>query len=760
MSRLWLARVVVLVSLLAGGPPPTTAARAPAEAAEMIRAQLVRAQLAWRDDPARAATLLAEAQATYDDQLAGPLARDAAAPHARVVAGFAAAQQALPAADATGFAAARATIWTALLAGAAAVVEQALRRGEGGTAQDWLGLREFRRTTGTALPGTDATLALADLRAGAIGPDEAGAIVRADLLDAYQSRLDVVLGDLAAQQAADYAPRRAEATALAAGYFLILAPAYGEQRGAAARAAAEQAFTRLAAAGVSGADLPAALAAVQEMLRGFRAAPLTVAQQQTRAGQLLGFLALVPIEYERGVRDGRITVDLEVQEAISFHEGAAAAFNDLHYLLIARDADKAAQVAADLLTLQQQLAAPSGRMVAPSEIRGRVERITALLREIMPPAWLRLETAGFDIISRLLDQIEIAVGRSQYDGAAAARLDAYVTWETSLKGRLLLFAPDHVAPIEDLLQAGDDAQPGLVTLLGARAGAGPLQAMRIQLDQALTAARARLADEPDTAQQILRPAGVVWGAGLLPVLLLVALAVGLRRAAGGREARALGLGALGGLLVTAAWALAPPALLTTGVRYAEPLRAGAALLVSGLLLGVLVWFFRRLQRGAESVAAPPGRSFPVAAGLALLGLLVVLSRGVDLLLLLQPLLHDPDPGATWIGTALGLGGAVLTGGVVAAALARRAFGTLRWLVATLGGAALGVLAGESAHLLGAVGVLPLHALDGVAPPAWLRLWLGIHPTWEGVVAQLAAVLLAAGIYRWAMRGQAHPQLPA
>ena len=61
---------------------------------------------------------------------------------------------------------------------------------------------------------------------------------------------------------------------------------------------------------------------MEDRLNNFRAAPLSPAEQSRRAGQLLRFLSLVPVEYERGVIDGPVTKDLEIQEAITFHTGA------------------------------------------------------------------------------------------------------------------------------------------------------------------------------------------------------------------------------------------------------------------------------------------------------------------------------------------------------------------------------------------------------------------------------------------------------
>ncbi len=76
----------------------------------------------------------------------------------------------------------------------------------------------------------------------------------------------------------------------------------------------------------------------------FRATPLSVEEEQRRAGQFQRFLALVPVEYGRGVEDGRVTLDFEVQEAITFRDGAAQAFGDLEPALSKIDRATAARI--------------------------------------------------------------------------------------------------------------------------------------------------------------------------------------------------------------------------------------------------------------------------------------------------------------------------------------------------------------------------------------------------------------------------------
>ena len=107
---------------------------------------------------------------------------------------------------------------------------------------------------------------------------------------------------------------------------------------------------------------------VEQQLEGFRAAPLAPAEQARRAGQLDRFLRLVPIEYDRGVEGGRVTLAFEIQEAISFRDAAAAALADIAPTLLQRDATATRELTGILVALGTTLdAAGGGRAVAPAE---------------------------------------------------------------------------------------------------------------------------------------------------------------------------------------------------------------------------------------------------------------------------------------------------------------------------------------------------------------------------------------------------------
>src|SRR5829696_4710253 len=126
-----------------------------ASQAETIRSELTQAQLALLTDPVAARQRLDTAQQLYAGALAPALA--AAAPDAatRARSGFVAATRALANGNKPSFAAARADIWTSLLAGGYSATMRSIQAGDGRAAQSWLPLREFRTATRFSRPNSD-----------------------------------------------------------------------------------------------------------------------------------------------------------------------------------------------------------------------------------------------------------------------------------------------------------------------------------------------------------------------------------------------------------------------------------------------------------------------------------------------------------------------------------------------------------------------------------------------------------------------------
>ena len=276
---------------------------------------------------------------------------------------------AVTAGDQAAFATARALVWTTILRASLleATCGRVVRRRRGGAE---LAARPRVPAADAVLPrrgGRDRRARRA--RGGSPSPREAAATVRRDLLDTYDSRLRTALAGLRAADEQGFAATRAEMGALALGYWRIVAPAYADARGARAERSLTRSFEQLALAAGDSTALGAPLARIETALAAFRAAPLTEAELVQRAGQLDRFLRLVPIEYGRGVKDGRVTLDFEIQEAVTFRDGAASAFTDLRPTLASTDARATARLSVALDELGTALAdAARGDAVAEPDV--------------------------------------------------------------------------------------------------------------------------------------------------------------------------------------------------------------------------------------------------------------------------------------------------------------------------------------------------------------------------------------------------------
>jgi high-affinity iron transporter len=761
--------LLALVLLLAYAPITSAATIAPAQAAETVRAELVRAQLALASDPARAQSALDAARSAYAGTLAGPFGSTLPAIDERARAGFAAAQSALETADAPAFAAARASTWAALLAGGYGMVEHALAANDAASAQSWLPLREFRHATRFSRPDSDATLALAAAAAGTRPAAEALDAVRADLLDTYQARLTEAIHDLSTADAQGFATRRSEAAALADGYFAILAPAYAAQRGDAALQTAQAAFAALQRAAHDGSALAPALAPAEDALRGFRAAPLSAADQARRAGQLQRFLALVPVEYGRGVSNGQVTQDLEIREATTFRDGAAAAFADLQTALDARDPAATTRAAALFGTLEQQLAAASANkdVPDPDDVQATVDELTATLHGVMPAEWQKRDTAGdFDVISTMLDQMVAAASAGQYELAESARLESYAVLESGPEARLVVFAPQFKAPLEDLFWYGQGDNKGLAYLIEQRAPLSDIQASRAALDRELAAAQAALGSTNAPVAVASNAAIIVFREGLEAVLILASLMGSLKQGDQRRYRRPLWWGAAAAFGVTVLTWLLARGVLASLARYGERLEAIVSLIAIAVLLLITNWFFHKVYwtgwmanfhtRKRRIIGGEVGQWL----GLATLGFTSIYREGFETVLFLQALVLEAGTPVVLGGVALGLGGTALVGLVVFALQAHLPYKRMLIVTGIMIGGVLLQMVGNTAHVMQVVGWLSIHPIRSLELPYWTGMWFGLYATWEGIGLQVAAAVFVIGSYFLAEHMQRQRPAPA
>jgi high-affinity iron transporter len=750
-------RSLILLSLLMAASSLNVRAETPppAQVAEMIRSSLFAAQMSLPSEVTNAEAHLSHAEAAYVGSFQATIAAANPAADERIREGFEGMRAALEGPSAEEFALARTRVWTAVLNGAYTIVERSIQSGEMATAQAWLGVREFRTATRFSRPNADATLALQKLAAGEITTEDALQFLRADLFDTYQARLNEALRDLEAAGENGFTIRQAELAGLAVGYFEVLAPAYAEQRGIGALDEARRLFRELEAAAVSSADSRSALDSVSTALENFRAAPLSPAEQSRRAGQLLRYLNLVPVEYERGVANGQVTKQFEIQEAVTFHEAAQAAFDDLRDLLNTRHPQETAQAAKMIDALGKQVgqASTGGAVAGPDEVQETTAQVVSLLETSMPEEWQKGSTAGdFDVIDSMLDQMLTAVRAGEYDLAESARLEAYAILESGPEARLSVLAPQSKVLIEDLFWNGQGEHKGLAFLIQREASLNEIKASRLALDSELKSVEELLSVQSAPLAVVGNAGIIVFREGLEAVVILTSLMGSMKAAESRKYRRPMWVGTALALLATVlTWVLARE-ILASLARYGEKLEAVVSLIAIAVLLLITNWFFHKAYWTGwiASFQSKKKRLLSGEAGLIVglvsLGFTSVYREGFETVLFLQALVLDSGTGLVLGGVGIGLLATVLVGIVTFKVQARLPYMKMLVITGILIGGVLLIMVGKTVHVLQVVGWMGTSPVPGVTTPYWLGTWFGTYATWQGFGLQLAAAIFVIGSY--------------
>lgn len=248
---------------------------------------------------------------------------------------------------------------------------------------------------------------------------------------------------------------------------------------------------------------------------------------------------------------------------------------------------------------------------------------------------------------------------------------------------------------------------------------------------------------------------IVFREGLEAVLILAAITasfVGARR----RLRRPVLLGALLGLVATAITYVLAQTLIDALGDGGLRLQAITGLLAIAVLLVVTNWFFHRMywsewisrfnrRRKALERIDRLGFISGQTVGFVILGITSVYREGFETVLFLQNLQVSAGTSATLLGVAIGLG-ATFAVGLVTFAVERK-LPYKRMLIATgvLIGLVLAIMVGITVHNLQGLGWLPDTSTGFVVDPR-VSQWIGLYATWEGIVAQVASLLVVYGSY--------------
>ncbi|MEP7284661.1 MAG: FTR1 family protein [Chloroflexota bacterium] len=762
--RFWLAALLVMGAMIVGLRPVSAQATEPWNAADSVRRSLFTAEMSVLSGESGDVSQVNAAIDMYTHALKPQIS--AAAPDVAQTLDDAlnAALSTTQKGDALGLAVARSQVWTGLVHGSTRVIMQAITSGDTTTADQWLQLRDFRTSTKFSRPGGDSLLALNALIAGQANATDTLATVRVDLLDTYQAKLNEALVNADNAQQQDFGQKQVEQSALAAGYFDLLtdpklSTAFLTLRGQNGIAASQETFKALVTAALNrdAANYHTVRSQVDSALKDFRVAPLSDAEQVRRAGQLAQFVALVSVEYGRGVVNGKVIKDLEIQEALTFRDGANAAFSDLQTILDVRDPVATARVATLLSTLKTQIMAT----VDPSVVDSTVNDISKTLTTLYPASWQTLNSGSdFDVISSILDQIEPAVKQGMYAQAESARLQAYAILDSGIEQKLRGFAPDLAVRVESLFWQGDGKQVGLSVLIANNASPAEINAGLVALRTALTESQTFLGGAKTAPLAVAGNAAViVFREGLEAVLILASLIASMRTVESKKFRRPVFFGAALALIVSGITWWVANSLLMSLIKYGEKLSVIVGLIAIGVLLLITNWFFHKTYwvgwmanfhkqksriLGGTLVLGP-------SVGLILLGFTSIYREGFETVLFLQSLVLDSGITTVLLGVIMGLVATGIIGLIVFGLQVRLPAKQMLIVTGIFIGVVLLTMVGNTVHAAQSVGWLPITPIAGLYIPYWMGQWFGLFTTWQSVVLQFIAAAFVIGSYVLAER---------
>ena len=747
---------------MAGLLTPMRAARAqdaisPWEAAATIRDETLRAQQALLsgDDSDAAPAAVSAARAAYAAAIQPKYAQVAPEAEAWLAAAWHDAISASESGDAPALASARGRLWTGLLWGAQLASLDAVYRGNGADAMEWLRLREYRRATRISLVHDRARDTTSAWMSGQGDAATAMAVAGDDLRDTYFYRLREALTELGDAVDKGYATRAAEWAGRSRGYFAIIKSDFAAKQGDAAATELAATLSVLEDMAISEDLMNAAanLERVREQVANYQPVQLSSEELAQRSQLLYLFVDLVYSEYKDGVRDGAITIDTEYQEAVTFLNQAEVFTDELYPQIAAADGDAAERLVALLGELDDTISSLGDKGLVQDQVDEALALIQATLGDSVGDG---SGSGVFVTIDTLLNEMEKQVAVGDYELAESTRIQAYALFDAGPELRLMAFSPEMVARLDGHFWAGYAGAPGLAQVIAQERSAGDVSAVRDRLSAGLAEAEDLLSHGAAPAAVVMNAAVIVFREGLEAVVILAALMASMVGAYAIYR-RPMVWGVLSALVATAATWWIAQRLLVAFSGFGEKLEAVVSLLAVGVLLLITNWFFHRVywkdwmkgfhQRKRRILGGSTnGILAGQAIGFALLGFSSVYREGFETVLFLQALVLEAGAMVVLYGVALGMLGVAAVGLVTFRLQKRLPYKKMLVVTGVLIGGVLLVLVGNTIHTMQAVGWVPITPVGSISIPYWMGLWFGVYPTWETLIGQGAAAAFVIGSY--------------
>ncbi len=487
---------------------------------------------------------------------------------------------------------------------------------------------------------------------------------------------------------------------------------------------------------------------------------------------LARFVKLIPQEYRNGVSDGHILIALEYREATQFTQQAQALVNELGPVW-QRDQPLAyAKRHRELVDKFDGLRLSIAHMVPAPQIADKAGELSAILENDFK---LTARSAGDkgDVIEETALEVRAALTNSlaaakadQWQEAESQRLDAYTAFDTEIEPRVLPRDPELGRRVErSFIDGQPPEQQGLKALLDRQA---PMDELEKAYDQVLTGldnsvALLKTAVSPTTLG--FTAFTIIAREGMEAVVVLAALMAGLRGVENRETRRGIAWGAwlaLGATLLTF-WL--SQTVVKSLSHYGEKLEAVVSIFAVFILFIVTNWVFhkfywvgwnakiRSLSKAAQNVEK---QRWEILALLGV-GFLTVYREGFETALFLQSLFLDGNVQAVLVGVAIGAVFIALVGGLTFTFGVKLPYRRLLVITGVLVVSIMVSFLGSTVRLFQTVSWLPVHPVPGLHVPTWAGLWLGLYPSWEGLLIPPMALVYVVGAWLWMKWSSARSQ---
>lgn len=489
---------------------------------------------------------------------------------------------------------------------------------------------------------------------------------------------------------------------------------------------------------------------------------LTPEDVQRRERIILKLLRLIPMEYQSGVRAGEITIPIEYREAKSFTIQAQQIVNELMPIWRQTQPDALKEYGPTLLKKLEDLETVISRKGPQDEVDQAVKDISSILQKQFGLSLKRpgmasdvVTEAGLEIRA-LLGQSLAAAQQGQWRTAEQHRVDAYVNFDLEIESRTLPRDPSLAIRAEKTFLDGSAGKPGIKAALDSRLTGDELTAAYQRALDALEECSALVKVGLSPTAAIISAVLIVAREGLEAVVILAALLAGLRGPENAGIRHRIGVGAWLAIAASVALFAVSRTLLQGLSRYGETLEAVISIIAVVILLMVTNWVFhkyywtgwnarlRDLSKAAQRQQATRWESLALVG----VGFMTIFREGFETTLFMQSLILEAGMRPVLIGLAIG---GVMIGAVGFAVFSIGAKLPYRKMLVVTGFLVIFVLftfLGSTVRLFQTVGWLSVHPVPGLEFPTWMGVWLGLYPTWEGLLVPFGTFAYVGGMWLW------------